>query len=393
MKLPLEGIKVLDLSTMLPGPLCTMIMADFGAEVIRVEPTKGGDLWRNSLPLVNGLGHPYMQVNRNKKSMDLNLKSDEGKAIFYRMVKDADVVIEQYRPGVADRLGIGYQKIREINPKIVYCSLSGYGQDGPYSQKAGHDINYVSYAGILGLTVRKGQVPTIPSVQIADIGGGALYAAISILIALRGVDQNGTGQYIDVSMLDGAMSWMPFLASSYLANGVAMEPNGNILIGQLACYEVYETKDGRFLSLGSVELHLWEKFCELIGKPEYVAWQRDVSRQPEMFAYLRELFKSKSLAEWCEILADVDCCWSPVQTIDEGVEDPQVRHRGMVVELTDPQGEYGTVKVLGSPIKLSDTPAKKGVFPPRKGEHTRECLKSCGYSDEEIAVFEANGVV
>ena len=245
MALPLEGIKILDLSTMLPGPFCSMILADFGAEVIKVEAVKGGDLFRGGVPKIGDTGGAFFQVNRNKKSITLNLKSEEGKEIFYKLAKDADVVLEQYRPGVVKKLGVDYETIKAINPKIVYCSLSGYGQTGPYRLTSGHDLNYISYAGILGLTARKGQTPTIPGVQIADIGGGALYAAIGILIALMGVKQNGVGQYVDTSMLDGAVSWLPVLANDYFVKGVSPKAAENILNGQNACYEVYETADGK----------------------------------------------------------------------------------------------------------------------------------------------------
>ncbi|NCB24234.1 MAG: CoA transferase [Bacteroidia bacterium] len=378
---------------MLPGPLCTMMLADFGAEVIRVEPTNAGDLWRYSVPRVKDVGGGYLQVNRNKKSINLNLKNEEAREVFYKLAKDADVIVEQYRPGVAARLGVDYETIKAINPKIVYCSLSGFGQDGPYRLLAGHDINYISYAGILGLTARKGEIPAIPGVQIGDVGGGALYAAIGILIALMGAKQNGVGQYVDTAMLDGAVSMLTFMAVSYLANGEALEPNGNILIGQLACYNVYETKDSRYISMGGVEAHLWGNFCDKIGKEDFKAWQRDVSKQPEMFDYLRAMFKTKTLSEWLAFLDGVDCCVSPVLTVDEVFDDPQVKHREMVIEMEDPKGEYGTVKLIGSAIKLSETPARKDLFPPRKGEHTVECLRACGYSEEEISGFAARGVI
>ena len=269
MALPLEGIKILDLSTMLPGPFCSMILADFGAEVIKVEAVKGGDLFRGGVPKIGDTGGAFFQVNRNKKSITLNLKSEEGKEIFYKLAKDADVVLEQYRPGVVKKLGVDYETIKAINPKIVYCSLSGYGQTGPYRLTSGHDLNYISYAGILGLTARKGQTPTIPGVQIADIGGGALYAAIGILIALMGVKQNGVGQYVDTSMLDGAVSWLPVLANDYFVKGVSPKAAENILNGQNACYEVYETADGRYISIGAIEPHLWANFCDAIGKEEF----------------------------------------------------------------------------------------------------------------------------
>ena len=352
MALPLEGVKILDLSTMLPGPFCSMILADFGAEVIKVEAVKGGDLFRGGVPKIGDTGGAFFQVNRNKKSITLNLKSDEGKEIFYKLAKDADVVLEQYRPGVVKKLGVDYETIKAINPKIVYCSLSGYGQTGPYRLTSGHDLNYISYAGILGLTARKGQTPTIPGVQIADIGGGALYAAIGILIALMGVKRNGVGQYVDTSMLDGAVSWLPVLANDYFVKGVSPKAAENILNGQNACYEVYETKDGRYISIGAIEPHLWANFCDAIGKEEFKAYQRDLTKQDEMFAYLRDMFKSKTQAEWIEKLTGVDCCWAPVKNLEEVFADPQVVARDMVYEMTDPEGTYGSVRMIGSAVKL-----------------------------------------
>ena len=393
MALPLEGIKILDLSTMLPGPFCTMILADFGAEVIKVEAVKGGDLFRGAKPLLQDTGGAFFQVNRNKKSISINLKSEEGKEIFYKLAKDADVIVEQYRPGVVTKLGVDYEAIKAINPKIVYCSLSGYGQDGPYKLQSGHDLNYISYAGILGLTARKGQAPTLPGVQVADIGGGALYATIGILLALMAVKQNGIGQYIDTSMLDGAVSWLPILAAEYFVNGVPPKAGGAILIGQNACYEVYETKDGRYISIGAVEPHLWGNFCDKIGKEEFKGWQRDLAKQDEMFTYLRAMFKNKTKAEWCEFLTDVDCCWAPVLNIDEVFENEQVLHRGMVFDMTDPQGQYGTIKEIGSAVKLSETPARRELFPPRKGQHNSEYLKKLGYTDEQVAEFTEKGII
>lgn len=356
MALPLEGIKILDLSTMLPGPFCSMILADFGAEVIKVEAVKGGDLFRGGVPKIGDTGGAFFQVNRNKKSITLNLKSEEGKEIFYKLAKDADVVLEQYRPGIVKKLGVDYETIKAINPKIVYCSLSGYGQTGPYRLTSGHDLNYISYAGILGLTARKGQTPTIPGVQIADIGGGALYAAIGILIALMGVKQNGVGQYVDTSMLDGAVSWLPVLANDYFVKGVSPKAAENILNGQNACYEVYETADGRYISIGAIEPHLWANFCDAIGKEEFKLWQRDLTKQDEMFACLREMFKSKTQAEWIEKLTGVDCCWAPVKNLEEVFADPQVLARDMVYEMT---GDMAAVQqlisiLLDNAFKYSD---------------------------------------
>lgn len=303
------------------------------------------------------------------------------------------MVIEQYRPGVVKKLGVDYETVRKINPKIVYCSLSGYGQTGPYQQLSGHDLNYISYAGILGLTARKGQAPTIPGVQIADIGGGALYAAIGILIALMGVKQNGVGQYVDTSMMDGAISWLPVLANDYFVNGKSPQVGENILNGQNACYEVYETADGRYISIGAIEPHLWANFCDKIGREDYKAWQRDLTKQDVMFTELRALFKTRTQAEWIKFLDGVDCCWAPVKDLEEVFADPHAIAREMVFEMEDPQGVYGTVKEIGSAIKLSGTPARRDLFPPRKGEHNAEYLKQIGYTDADIATFAEQGVI
>ena len=305
----------------------------------------------------------------------------------------ADVIIEQYRPGVVSLLGIDYETISKINPRIVYCSLSGYGQDGPYRLLSGHDLNYISYAGILGLTARQGQAPTIPGVQIADIGGGALYATIGILLAVMGAQKTGEGQYVDTSMLDGAVSWLPILASDYFVTGEPPKAGSAMLIGRNACYEVYETADGKFISIAAVEPHLWANFCDLIGKEEFKAWQRDTGRQPEMFDYMRKLFKSKTQAEWCEFLKGCDCCWAPVLGVDEVFSNEQVLHRDMLFEMEDPQGQYGSVKQIGSAIKLSRTPARRELFPPRKGEHNAEYLGKCGYTPEQIAKFAEEGII
>ncbi len=393
MALPLEGIKVLDLSTMYPGPYCTMILADFGAEVVKIEPPEGGDFFRVLPPMIEDTGGYFFQVNRNKKSVSVNLKSEEGKEIFFNLVKDADVVVEQYRPGVVSRLGIDYEAVRKVNPKIVYCSLSGYGQTGPYSMKSGHDLSYISYAGILDLTARKDQAPTFPAVQIGDVGGGALYAAIGILIALMSVKQNGVGQYIDISMLDGVVSWLGVAASDYFVNGVTSQEGNGVFIEQSACYKIYETADNRYISIGALEARLWANFCDHIGKEEFKAWQNDPSKQDEMRAYLTDLFKTKTQAEWCEDLADLDCCWAPVKNIEETFEDPQVLERDMLFEMEDPQGQYGSIKMVGSPLKMSEASARRELFPPRRGEHNDEYLKACGYTDEQIAEFAEKGII
>jgi Predicted acyl-CoA transferases/carnitine dehydratase len=391
MKLPLQGIKVLDLSAMLPGPYCSMVLADFGAEVIKIEPPKGGDLFRWTKPMLGDTGGVFLQVNRNKKSVSLNLKSETGKEIFYKLAAEADVVIEQFRPGVVKRLGIDYNSVKAVNPHIIYCSISGYGQDGPYSQMSGHDINYISYAGILGMTARKDQVPTLPGVQIADMGGGTFNSVIGILLALMGREQNGQGQYVDISMLDGAVSWLPLIASDYFVTGITPKPRSGMLTGRNACYEIYETKDGGFISLGAVEPHLWANFCDYLGKDEFKEWQRVIEKQDEMFSYLRAMFRTKTRAEWEIELKDVDACWAPVLGIDEVFANSQVLSRNMLLEMDHPR--LGKIKQIGSPIKLSDTPARAELSPPDRGQHTSEYLLNLGYSANEISNLKEAGII
>ncbi len=390
MQLPLTGIKVLDLSTLLPGPLCSQILGDFGAEVIKIEQPKGSDLARMAKPVIKDTSGLYLLVNRNKKSMTLDLKKEEGKKIFYELTQEADVVIEQFRPGAVKRIGVDYETLKEINPGLVYCSISGYGQDGPYEQKSGHDLNYLSYAGILGMTARNG-VPALPGVQIADIGGGTLMAAIGILLALMARERDGKGQYIDIAMLDGAISWLPIVASNFFPTGLDPKPGQTKLTGRNACYEVYETKDGGFISLGPIEPHLWANLCRYFGKEEFIAWQNEDAKQDEMFAYLRQQFLQKDRDEWIETLDQVDVCIAPVYSLSEVFQDPHVIHRKMVFEMEHPR--LGKIKQLGFPIKMSETPAQAKQAPPDLGDNTDEIIKQLGYSPEEIVNLHQQGIV
>lgn len=388
---PLEGIKVLDLSTMLPGPLCTMMLADFGAEVIKIEPPKGGDLFRAAKPALKDTSGAYLLVNRNKKSLTLNLKSDQGREIFRRLAAEADVVVEGFRPGVVKRLGVDYDTLQAINPRLVYCSISGYGQDGPYAQYSGHDNNYISYAGILGMTARKGQVPTLPGVQVADVGGGTLMAIIGILMALMARHHTGKGQHVDISMLDGAIAWLPIIASTSFFSDSVPTAGSTKLTGSHACYEVYETKDDGFISLGPIEPHLWANLCRYFGKEEFIPWQNQLDKQDEMFAFLRAQFLTKDRDEWVRILNEVDVCIAPVLRVDEVFRDPQVLHRRMVFEMEHPR--LGTIKQLGFPVKLSATPARAEMAPPDLGQHTDEILKKAGYSTDDLVALRQQGAI
>jgi len=393
--LPLNGIRVLDLTTLLPGPLCSMMLGDFGAEVIKIEQPNGGDLARLARPALKdgagqSVGGMYLMLNRNKKSMTVNLKTAEGQKIFYKLVESADVVLEGSRPGVAKKLGVDYDTLRAINSRLVYCSISGYGQDGPYALQSGHDINYLAYAGVLGMTARDGR-PTLPGVQIADVGGGAQMAAIGILLALMARQNSGQGQFIDIAMLDGAVSWLPMVAAHLFLTGESPQPGQTKLTGSNACYEVYQTKDGGYISIGAIEPHLWANLCKYLGKEEYIPWQNLAEKQAAMFEFLKEQFLLRNRDEWNTILQKVDVCVAPVYSAAEVFQDAQVLHRKMVFEMEHPR--FGKIKQLGFPIKLSDTPAQAAMPPPDLGEHTDEVLASLGFVQTDISILRQRGVI
>ena len=391
MELPLKGRKVLDLTGLLPGPYCSMMLGDFGAEVIKIERPGRGDNSRGAKPLLQDTSGYYLLLNRNKKSLTLDFKAAKGKEIFYKLAMEADIILDGFRPGVVKKLGVDYDTIKAMNPGIIYCSISGYGQDGPYVLQPGHDINYLSYAGILGMTGRKGEIPAIPGVQVADLGGGALMAVIGILLALQVRDRTGTGQYVDIAMLDGLISWLPTLADSYFVAGSIPTQGSTRLTGKFACYEVYKTKDNSFISLGSNEKHFWENLCDYFGKEEYKEWQFQDDKQAKLIAFLREQFLLKDRDEWVKILLERDVCIAPVYSFPEVFQDPQVLHREMVFEMDHPR--LGKIKQLGFPIKLSETPARALQAPPDLGEHNEEILTRLGYSAEEISQFRANKTI
>lgn len=387
----LQGLKVLDLTKLLPGPYCSLMLADFGAEVIKIEPPGAGDFIRWMPPTIGDTGGMYLVLNRNKKSMTLNLKEDRAREIFYKMAREADIVLEGFRPGVAAKLGVDYDTLKEINPRLVYCSISGYGQDGPYALKAGHDCNYLSYAGVLGLTGEAGGAPVIPAVQIADLGGGAMMALSGILMALLAREKTGRGQFVDIAMMDGVVSWLPILAGQYFAGATNMNRGKSWLTGLFACYNVYKAGDGGFLALGALETWFWEKLCRYLGREDYIPLQFDEDRQPEMIGYLGQVFATKPRDQWVQELEALDICLSPVYDLPEVFEDPQVRHRQMITQVEHPR--LGTLKQLGFPIKLSETPAAIKDSPPELGQHTGEILGGLGFSPEEIAELEKAKII
>lgn len=392
MQLPLSSLRVLDLTRLLPGPYCTMLLADFGAEVIKIEEPGSGDYARWYEPGWGKESALFASLNRNKKSVTLNLKSEEGKIIFKEMVRRADVVVESFRPGTMERLGLGYDTLKDINPGLIYCAVTGYGQDGPYADQAGHDINYLSYAGLLDLQGEKGGKPTLPAVQIADIGGGAMMAATGILLALLARHQTGKGQQVDISMLDGVVSWMQTFLPHYLATGQEPRRGELALSGGLACYGVYETADRRYLAVGALEPKFWEVFCRGIGREDLVPrLNAPPEEQEEMKKIVASIVKKQTLSYWMNVFAGKDACVSPVLTVPEMVRDPQVVHRQMIVDKEHPL--FGTVRLPGNPIKMSEAVGSIRAFAPSLGEHNREYLKELGYSDEEINRLKKENII
>lgn len=376
----LEGIRVIDLSRMLPGPYCSMILADHGARVIAIEDRR---FMSDDLLL--------SPVNRNKDHMTLNLKTEDGKAIFLRLTGSADVVMEGFRPGVAKRLAIDYEALKEVNPKIIYCSITGYGQDGPYRDIAGHDVNYLSFSGVLDLIGMKGGPPCIPGIQIADVVGGGMNAAIGILLALVARAKTGKGQYIDISMTDGMLGLLPIPLNLIQKYGQVPSRSDTRLSHRYACYNVYETADGRYISIGAVENRFWVNLCELLGVPEYGPLQYDEDRREELLDFLRNTFTKRSLDEWIEVFRDRDVCWGKVQNVNEALNDPLFTERGMVAEIKDSSGISHTA--LGIPVKLSDTPGSIRTGPVEFGESTGKILEELGYTKAEIDYFFKKGVV
>lgn len=392
MKMPLEGLKVLDLSRLLPGPFCSMILADMGAEVLKIENPRQADPFRTQAPLVNGEGSVFLMLNRNKRSMTLNLQTEQGRAIFKELVKESDVLLEQFRPGVMERLGLGYESVQAINPQIIYCSISGFGQYGPYRDKASHDINHISISGVLDALRPKEGPPVLPGVPIAGAMGGALWAANSILTALLGRERNGQGQYLDVSITDGLLTLHCFLGGAYLASGHMPKAGDSEITGAFAYYHIYETRDGRYLSLGAYEAKFWAAFCTLIGRPEYIDEQfAPRARQAEIIADLQATMKTKTLAQWMAELGGLDICLTPVQNMAETFSDPHFRDRQMVVDV-DHRGQPG-LPTIAYPVKFSATPAQVKWAPPHQGQHSREVLCGLGYSEEQIEGLERTGVI
>lgn len=376
----LAGIKVLDLSRLLPGPYCSMMLADHGADVISIEDKrfKGDDLF-------------FETLYRNKKHVSLNLKSDEGKAIFFKIAADADIIIEGFRPGVAARLGVDFDTIHQKFPRIVYCSITGYGQDGPYRDRAGHDVNYLATAGILDLIGPADGPPSIPGIQIGDIGGGSMNAVIGILLALVARNTSGEGQFVDISMTDGLLSFLSLPHYFYYKSGQPLHRSRELLSHKYACYNTYETADGNYIAVGALENRFWKQLCAALNVEEYANLQFDEAKREEIVSELRAVFKQRTAEEWEIYFGDDDVCCCRVISFQEALDHPLFKARDMVVDIE--HADEQLVRTFGIGIKMSATPGSIRTSPARFGQHNDEILAELGYTGVEIDRFRKENII
>jgi crotonobetainyl-CoA:carnitine CoA-transferase CaiB-like acyl-CoA transferase len=383
---PLSGIKVIDLSRLLPGPYASMLLADLGADVIKVEEPKTGDPARYMSPKIDEECAFFKEVNRNKRSLTLNLKDPKGLETFYRIIAQSDVVLEGFRPGVTERLGIDYKRVNEANPAIIYCSITGYGHDSPLKDRSGHDVNYLGLAGLLGPTIDDRGKPTIPATQLADLGG-ALMAVIAIQSALLLRTKTGKGQFIDLSMTDSVLSMMPIVAAGHFAGSKNIAEGRFELTGANPYYAIYRTKDARYMSLGALEPKFWENFCDAIGRTDLKKRQFDEGkRREDLFNILKRQFGSKTQVEWVELFSKFDACCEPVLNFGEVIDHPNTAARKMVMQDTTGRSH------IASPIKFSTVDQHEIRPSPKLGEHTQEILKEFGFSQDEEKQLAKRGI-
>ena len=382
--MPLSGIRILDLTRLLPGAFCTMLLADMGADVIKVEEPSGGDYMRWTPPLVNGQSALFNALNRNKRSVTLNLKSEAGRELLLKLIERCDVLVEGNRPGVMKRLGLGWDIVHVRNSRLVLCSITGYGQDGPMAGRAGHDINYVATAGVLGLNGFRGGSPVPVAVQVADVGGGGLQPAVAILGALIGVLRGGEGRWLDVSMTDGAVSWLA-LALAQSAAGEQVARGDQRLAGRYACYRVYRCKDGGHFSVGALEPKFWAALCNAMGKPDIIALQfASGDEGAPVHGAMEAAFLSKTRSEWERELAGLEVCCEPVLELDEVASHPQIAARRLISTTAGGLEVRPAVQVRAAWRRLD---------PPGLGEHTADVLGEVGVDAASLTDLRQQGVV
>lgn len=388
----LKGMKVLDFSTLLPGPYATLLLADMGAEVLRIESPSRVDLVKEMDPMIEGNSATHHYLQRSKRSIALDLKKTASIGIVKRLVENYDVIIEQFRPGVMERLGLGYEQLKAINPKIIYCSLTSFGQTGPFSNRPGHDNNFLALSGIMDYSRRKGERPTPAGVQIADLAGGSLQSVIGILAAYIHRQQTGEGEYIDVSMTDAAFALNAMFGPGALAEGCAVEPESLLLNGG-TFYDYYETEDGRYFSVGSLEPQFTKQLCEAIERPDLLdlANGTTVAERKQFKEALTQRFKEKPFGEWLAIFDQVHCCVEPVLTFHEAMNHPQLQAREMIVEVPTASGKR--LKQIAFPIKFKHHPIEYKETGSEIDRHRLDVLKEIGVTEEQVAQLEAAGIV
>lgn len=387
---PLSSLKVLDFTTLLPGPMGAMIMADWGADVVRVESPTRPDMVRMLPPMDDGVSACHGYLNRSKRSLALDLKKPDAVAAVKRLVRDYDIVVEQFRPGVMDRLGVGYEALKAENPGLIFCSITGYGQTGPFKQRAGHDLNYLSIAGVTGYNGRQSSGPAPINVQVADVAGGSYHSVMAILAAVIHRQQTGEGQHLDISMTDAAFSMNALTAPPALVGGVEPELEATQLNGG-SFYDCYETADGRWLSVAGLEPQFFAQFCQAIGHPEWSA--KGLALNPDIQGPLKQdiaqVIKARTFAEWVAVFGELDACVEPVLSFSEACEHPQILERELLVDV--PTASGGTQRQLASPVKFSATPAQYRFTGAALGAHTDQVLTDAGFSAEEIATLKQSG--
>ena len=380
---PLRGVRVLDLTRLVPGPVCTQHLADLGADVVKVEDTGAGDY---APPALRAL------VNRNKRGLQLDLKQPDGAAALLLLARKADVVVEGFRPGAMGRLGLGYAAVAAVNPRIVYCSITGYGQSGPYRDRPGHDLNYCGHVGVADQIGVGADTLALSNLPIADLMGGALTAAMGILAALFDAARTGRGRHLDIAMADGALAHAVMPLATLAAHGGTRRAGGDTLTGGLACYALYRTGDDRFLAVGALERKFWDALCDVIERADLKHLHRigDAAAEARVRNELAAIFGARPLAHWEARFARADCCVSPVHTLEEALADPHFRSRGMVLESVHPT--VGALTQLACPVKMSRHAFALQRHAPQPGEHTVELLREAGCSEDTIAAWLEKGV-
>lgn len=385
----LSTLGVLDFSALIPGPFATLTLADLGADVIHVESPSRPDLMRFFPPVKEGRSAAHAHLNRSKRALGLDLKHPGAPDVVKRLLATHDIVVEQFRPGVMDKLGLGYDELCRANPGVIYCSISGYGQTGPYRGRAGHDINYLSVAGVVSYNGRKSTGPGPMNLQVADIAGGSYHAVMSILAAVIHRQHTGQGQYIDVSLTDTAFSMQATTLANAIENKADPELEGDIFNGG-TFYDCYETRDGRFLSVAGIEPHFFTRLCDTLGFPELAvhALAPDPKVQAMVKHRIREAVKSRSLAHWTTVFKDVDACVEPVSSLTGALDHPQLRAREVVVTVPDKEG---TCRQAGFPVKFSGFTPEYRFAGADIGAHTLEILRECGFSEDEAGRLVREG--